>query len=67
MNNIFVRRYNKYRYSTFTYTLPYIKHTRYHNYLIYHSILFSGPKKWNEIIKNPCISMHLKNNNFKNI
>ena len=62
MNNIFVRRYNKYRYSTFNYTLPYIKHTRYHN-----SILFSGPKKWNEIIKNPCISMHSKNNNFKNI
>ena len=27
MNNIFVRRYNTYRYSTFNYTLPYIKHT----------------------------------------
>ena len=31
MNNIFVRRYNKYSYSIFNYTLPYIKYTRYHN------------------------------------
>ena len=40
MNNIVVRRYNTYSYSTFNYTLPYIKHTRYHN-----SKLISGPKK----------------------
>ena len=31
INNIFVKRYNKYSYSTFNYTLPYIKYTRYHN------------------------------------
>ena len=40
MNNIFVMRHNKYRFSTFNYNLPYIKHIRYHN-----SILFSSPKK----------------------
>ena len=54
MNNICVRRYNKYSNSTFKYILQYIKHTRYHN-----SILFSGPKKWNEIMKNPYV-FHLK-------
>ena len=46
MNNIFVRIYNKYRYSTFNYTLPYIKHTRYHN-----SILLSGPKNGMKLLK----------------
>ena len=50
MNTIFVRRYNKYCTSSFNHTLPYIKHTRYNN-----SILFSGKKKWNEILKNPFI------------
>ena len=31
MNNIYVRRYNTYSNSTFKYTLPYRKHTQYHN------------------------------------
>ena len=62
MNKIVVRRYNTYSYSTFNYTLPYIIHTRFHN-----SILFSGPKKWNETMQNPYISMHLKKNSFKQI
>ena len=44
MNYIFVMRYNKYSYSTFNYTLQYIKHTQ---------------KKWNEIMKNPCVSIAL--------
>ena len=42
MNNIFMRRYKKYSNYIFNNTLPYKKHTRYHNL-----ILFSGEKMEN--------------------